>query len=218
MEGKDNEFSEEYLMKWNAYFYPETNVFINKLGITDYDELKKADAELSFQRLVELAHNPLPGNFDKQHLLAIHYYLFQDLYDWAGKYRTVYMAKNNSYFAPVESIDLYLDDAFNLMSEEIKVVSSLDDLVIFLAKYYVILLNIHPFREGNGRTISEFFSEYVLAKSINLPGGPYELDWDEVDEDALEQAMVLARAFKGPIEAEFRKALKRLSFDENKTI
>lgn len=38
MEGKDNEFSEEYLMKWNAYFYPETNVFINKLGITDYDE------------------------------------------------------------------------------------------------------------------------------------------------------------------------------------
>lgn len=58
----------------------------------------------------------------------------------------------------------------------------------------------------------------MLAKSINLPVGPYELDWDEVDEDTLEQAMVLARAFKGLIEAEFRKALKHLSFDENKTI
>ena len=56
---------------------------------------------------------------NKKHLMDIHRYLFQDLYDWAGEYRTIYMAKNSSYFADVKDIDLYLDDAFDLMEKEI---------------------------------------------------------------------------------------------------
>lgn len=209
-----NEYSEEYMREWNKYFYPNTNVLINKLNITDLDELHQVDAELSFKRMLELSHTPYSGEFNKRRLLSIHGYLFQDLYDWAGQYRTVYMGKNSSYFAAVSDIDSYLDDTFKLMDEELKVIHSYQEFVSYLARYYVILLNIHPFREGNGRTIKQFFTEFVLAKSKEVLGDEYELNWGNMDFDALERAMVLARTFKGPIEAEFMKALVKVEKKE----
>ena len=207
---KNEIFSEDYLKEWDSYFYPNSNVLKNKLDIRDYDELKKVESEYTFRRLVELRENPLPLNFDKKHLIKIHEYLFQDLYDWAGKYRTVYMAKNSSYFAEVDSIDIYLDDAFSLMQEEIKQVNGYHELISFLAKYFVILLNIHPFREGNGRCIKEFLTEYIEVKSVERLGTAYTMEWGNIDGVRLEEAMVLARAFKGPIEQEFMKALVKV--------
>ena len=202
-----NEFSKEYLEEWNKYFYPNSEVFINKLNITDLEELRLKDAELSLLRMTELSKQKYKGDFNKQRLLNIHGYLFQDLYEWAGKYRTVYMGKNSSYFASVQDIDSYLDSTFELMDNEVKSIHSYYEFISFIVKYYVILLNIHPFREGNGRTIKHFFTEYVLAKSKSVLGEQYELNWGNMDFDALEQAMVLARTFKGPLEAEFMKAL-----------
>lgn len=203
----EKQFSEEDLNKWNEYFYPDSNVFKNKLNIHDYNELKEKDAELSFKRLVELREKPIEGNFDKEHFIKIHKYIFQDLYEWAGEYRTIYMSKNNSYFAPVDMIDLYLEDAFKLMKEEIKEVNSYQSMITFLTNYLVILLNIHPFREGNGRTIKEFLTELVENKSKELLNEEYTLNWGNTSSLKLEEAMVLARAFKGPIEQELMKAL-----------
>lgn len=203
----EEQFSEEYLNKWNEYFYPNSNVFKNKLNIYDYNELKAKDAELSFERLVELREKSIKGNFDKEHFIKIHKYIFQDLYEWAGEYRTVYMAKNNSYFAPVNMIDIYLEDAFKLMKEEIKEVNSYQSMITFLTNYLVILLNIHPFREGNGRTIKEFLTELVENKSKELLNEEYTLNWGNTSSLKLEEAMRLARAFKGPIEQELMKAL-----------
>ena len=56
-------------IKWMEYFYPGTKVLRNNLGIKDSDELKKAEATMSFDRLVELQDNPIKGNFDKEHLI-----------------------------------------------------------------------------------------------------------------------------------------------------
>ena len=75
-----------------------------------------------------------------------------------------------------------------------------------VAEYYITLLNIHPFREGNGRTIREFLSEFVVAKSKELGLGEYELDWSLVDEDAINAAIPLARVIRSPIEYEIIKA------------
>ena len=69
------------------------------------------------------------------------------------------------------------------------------------------MLNIHPFREGNGRAIREFLREFVEEKTPSLPTGPLELDFTVMDGEKINQAMVLARAFRGPIEEEFLKAL-----------
>ena len=186
------EFSEEYLRLWEEYLYPGTNTLKNKLGITDYEELKEKEAEISFEKLVDLYEHP---------------YIFSDLYDWAGEYRTVYMSKNHSYFAAVEMIDEYLEEDLKMMNEEIKKVFYLPELASFLAAYYVYLLNIHPFREGNGRAIREFLREFVEEKTPSLPTGPLELDFTVMDGEKINQAMVLARAFRGPIEEEFLKAL-----------
>ncbi len=202
-----NDYDEEYLRLWNSYFYPGTETFKNKLGILDPLELHEKEKEISFEKLVELYENPIKGDFDKKHLCAIHHYLFSDLYDWAGQYRLVYMKKNVSYFASVDRIDIYLEEELKRMNEEIKYVQFEPNLAYFLAKYYVTLINIHPFREGNGRTIREFLRQFVLEKTPSLPCGAMELDFTKINAEKLEKAMAYSQIIRGPIEIEFLNAL-----------
>ena len=82
---------EENDRNWNEYFIEGTNVLKNNLGITDKEELKEKEAEITFKKLIELHENPLDLGYGKEQFKAIHYYLFSDIYPFAGKYRTVYM-------------------------------------------------------------------------------------------------------------------------------
>ena len=177
-------FPKEYLDRWDSYFYPNTDVFINKLGIKDYYELKEKETEISFEKLVELYENPIVGNFDKAHLCAIHKYIFGELYDWAGKYRIVGMTKQTPFVDPGQ-IDMYLDFELTKMNQESEHINSKEDLVILLTTYFIELMNIHPFREGNGRAGREFFREFVLEKSKKLSSGPLELDWTQIDGEVI---------------------------------
>ena len=192
---------------WNEYFYSNTNVFINKLGIKDEEQLYKIETELSFNRLVQLNENPVNGSFDKSHLCYIHWYLFQDLYDWAGRFRKVNIAKNHSNFTDYKDVSTYLDYELKLMNEDFKTIINKDMLASFLAEYYVILLDIHPFREGNGRAIREFLREFVLVKCKEYGLGSYELDWSKVNGDIINEAIVNSKMFRSPIEMELNKAL-----------
>ncbi len=214
---EDRIFPKEYEEAWNAYFYPGTETFINKLDIHDAKELAKKEAELTFERLVELHENPIEGNFDKRHLLLIHNYLFQDLYDWAGQYRTVFMSKMRTYFAPVDSIDRYLESDLNDLNESVKNVYGIEMFVSLIADYYIALLNIHPFREGNGRAIREFLREFVIAKSKEIGLGAYDLDWSLVNEKAINEAIPFSRVIKSPIENEIRKAIVPIEQEERHT-
>lgn len=193
--------------KWDAYFIDGTNILKNKLGITKEEELKKVDANISFKNLLDLYVNPIEGSFDKNHLCAIHKKLFGDLYPFAGKYRTVYMQKGNSSFVGENDIDWRLDITLNQMNEDIKKVKSIDYYAIFLANYYNELIVIHPFREGNGRTIREFLREFVNAKNELLPIIDLELDWSLVNKDNLLTGIRQAFFSKSLLELEFKKAL-----------
>ena len=193
---------QDYDKKWNDYFIEGTNVFKNKLGITDYDELKNKEAEITFEKLVELYKKPINGNFDKKHLCAIHEYLFGDIYPFAGKYRTVYMQKNNSYFTGEDDIDHHLNIVLKEMHDEFSRCQTFSDYTTFLAEYYYDLLVIHPFREGNGRTIREFIREFV---SVNIPD--YNLDWSLVNKDNLDEGIKYAFFTKTLIIDEFSKSL-----------
>lgn len=104
---------------WDSYFYPNTQTLINKLGITDHDELKEKEAEISFEKLVELYEHPIEGNFDEEHLRKIHKYIFEELYDWAGEYRYVDMQKQTG-FTEYQNISKYLNGELRLMHEELK--------------------------------------------------------------------------------------------------
>ena len=77
-------------IRWAAYFYPNTEVLINKFDITEKKDLREKEIECSFNRLVELIDNPIVGDFDAFHLRQIHEYLFQDIYYFAGQYRKIW--------------------------------------------------------------------------------------------------------------------------------
>ena len=201
---------------WNAYFYEGTDVLKNKLGITSYQELKEKEIEVTFERLLELQVNPIEMDFDENHLRAIHFYLFQDIYPFAGEYRTVYMEKNNSYFAAVNDIPIRLKDTLTQMKEEEKYITSRYSFASHLASYYVELLQIHPFREGNGRTIREFIREYANEKSKKLSFGEVEFSWNLVDQKALQENIDKAVAFHSSIELEFQKALQSKNINKQK--
>lgn len=79
----------------SKYCYPNSEVLKNKLNITDKDDLFEAEKELTAIRLRELQENPVKGKYDFEHLKNIHKYIFQDVYEWAGKERTVEIGKGN---------------------------------------------------------------------------------------------------------------------------
>ncbi len=77
----------------DPYLYDDSDVLKNKLNITDQDRLEEAEADYVVYRLKDLAINPLQGDYQVEHLLKMHEYLFQDLYDWAGKTRIISIYK-----------------------------------------------------------------------------------------------------------------------------
>lgn len=201
-------FDSEYEKKWNDYLVEGTsNVLKNNFGITNYDELLLKEADICAKKLFELHVNPVEGEFDTKHLKAIHKYLFEEIYPFAGEFRNVYMGKNGSYFSPVDEIEESLKVAFIEFSEQLSKVQTKSDYNTLLVDMYIILLNIHPFREGNGRTIREFIREYANSKSKDLSIGEFEFNWSNVNIELLEESIRYARAFRSCFEIEFDKAL-----------
>ncbi len=138
------------------YCYPDSEVLKNKLNIRDKDELFEAEKKLTFARLQKLQSEPVKGNFDFAHLKAIHKYIFQDLYDWAGKERTVDIGKGNL-FCTVPYIQEYAESVFNKYHSQCYAnKDNFKDFIRVFADNYGDLNALHPFREGNGRAQREF--------------------------------------------------------------
>ena len=199
---------------WEDYFYPGTKVLKNNLGIMDASLLREKEIELTFARQVELIENPIEGNFDAEHLKNIHYYLFQDVYPFAGKYRIVNIEKNHYSFADYQLISQKIDEELLLMHQDSQTISSKYEFACHLARYYVELLAIHPFREGNGRSIREFIREYAIEQSKKYSFGPCDFLWSNVDTNTINETIQFSLAYRSFIELQFLKALVSLSFDE----
>lgn len=196
-------------INWENYFIPGTNVLKNNFGITDYEYLKEIETEITANKLFELYVTPIELNFDEEHLKAIHKHLFSTLYHFGGEYRNVYMQKNNSYFAPVDEIDIRLKETFKYVNEKIVNTHTKYDFACLLAELYVLLLHIHPFREGNGRSIREFIREFANEKSKNFEFGPLNFNWSNVDGEVIYSIIDKSLAFRSAIELEFLNALEQ---------
>ena len=205
---------EKNLDNWESYFYAGTNVLKNHLGITDASLLCEKEIELTFARQVELIENPIEGDFDAEHLKNIHYYLFQDIYPFAGQYRIVNIEKNHYGFADYRVIQEKLDRELELMHQSSHAISSKYEFACHLARYYSELLAIHPFREGNGRSIREFIREYAIEQSKKYSFGPCDFLWSNVNIEALNENIQFSLAYRSFIELQFLNALVPLSFDE----
>ena len=101
----------------SKYCYEGTDILINKLNIKDDDKLFEVERKLTALRLKDLYKKPIKGYFDLAHLQAIHRFLFQDLYDWAGEIRDVDIAKSNL-FCLTQFIHSFANDIFTGLKKE----------------------------------------------------------------------------------------------------
>ncbi|MBQ3625942.1 MAG: Fic family protein [Synergistaceae bacterium] len=142
----------------------------NKLGLTDTVELARAEEKISKTKALKLFESGFlnsltPGTF--QSLAEIHKFLFEDIYDFAGKVRHVNIAKFNFRFVPA----IYLDDALKQIEKMPQ--NNFDEII---DKY--IEMNIaHPFREGNGRSM-RIWLDLILKSALNLV-----IDWSLVNKE-----------------------------------
>ena len=154
----------------SKYCYPDSGTLINKLNLRDPDELCNAEMELALIRLLELQMKPIKGNFGFDHLKSIHRYIFQDIYEWAGKVRTVEIGKGNI-FCTTRYISDYARTVFGSYYPKCyEARNDRDSFIRTLADNYGDLNALHPFREGNGRAQREF------ARCVCLECG-YFIDW-----------------------------------------
>lgn len=144
------------------YCYPNSDVLVNKLDIRDMDKLHDFERRLTMLRLSELLDKPVIGKFDFEHLQSIHGYIFQDVYEWAGKVRTVDIAKENM-FCNVKYIESQAEIIFRGLKSENYLVGLAEEVFIKRLAYYFSEINaLHPFREGNGRSQREFIRSLAL--------------------------------------------------------
>ncbi|MCX6728199.1 MAG: Fic family protein [Candidatus Saccharibacteria bacterium] len=175
-----------YQLDNDPYIDPQTGTLRNLFGAKDFKTLSQIEAEITVAVIATLNDHPISGEFDLEHLQAIHKRMFASIYDWAGKLRTVEMAKDNTRFAPIE----YLAQAAKSLFDELKSEKYLDNLddkkyVARFAHYYSEVNLLHPFREGNGRAERVFFS--LLAQRSGR-----HVAWDQLDPGKAIQACIVA--------------------------
>ena len=175
-----------YTTTQSIYCYPDSNVLKNKLNIRDNKLLKTAEEEITLIKQMELLKNPIKGNFSKAHLMNIHKFIFEDIYSFAGKIRREQISKADTMFYPPNLIDRELDKVFAKIKDKNMLKETDKEKVFDNLAYVMAELNIiHPFREGNGRTIREFIR--MMAKRLN-----YDLNWGNMDKDELLKASILS--------------------------
>lgn len=145
----------------DPYIDPRTGILRNKRGLATQKELDDFESEKTRVRLLELAANPLPGKFDAEHFQAVHAYIFQDVYDWAGEPRIINAPKiegsRATHFTHHEDIDTQLHSVFDRLTAEGPLRGlTREQFVVKGTALLGDLNHIHSFREGNGRAQKSF--------------------------------------------------------------
>ncbi len=160
----------------DPYLYENTGILKNKLDIKSQKELDDAEADYVVYRLKDLVLNPIPGEYNTEHFLKMHHFIFQDLYEWAGESRIIAIYKEEDilggmsieYSEPFDIVKDVHDVLADMRAKQWKHFNRVEVAKEFcdsLAR----LWKIHPFREGNTRTTVTFCCQYAdkLGLKIN---------------------------------------------------
>ncbi|SOD72905.1 cell filamentation protein [Jatrophihabitans sp. GAS493] len=196
---------------WEDYLYPANEfgvqVLRNKLGLREFAAWHDAERQLTVLRAQELIGRPelVPRTFDVGHWKAIHRQIFQDVYEWAGEFRTVNISKAElvdgedgklkqqfNPFAPSDELEGYADAVLgHVRAADMFAGRDRAGVVDGLAESLTWMNRLHPFREGNGRT------QRILAEHIADHAG-YLLDWYRISPE--DQNRVMAQSYHDDIE------------------
>lgn len=178
--------------------YRGTDVLVNRYDVRDPDLLKAMEYKFAVARELELAVKPLDNRFDFDSLKAIHRHVFQDTYDWAGETRDLDFAKRNKATGMVNRYTQLTDmprkieefNQFIAKNNQLKDLKKPEFIRLF-AEVQIRLNELHPFREGNGRSTRIFMAS--LARDAG-----YEFDISLVDADKWNLASHLSLAQHDP--------------------
>jgi cell filamentation protein len=166
----------------HPYCYPGTDVYRNKENIRDRDELEQLECLASARRLETLSHH-LPITVDGYR--EIHRYMLQDVYDWAGEYRTVTTGRGAP-FCKAEFIAAEMDKRFAAINAGNNLHGlTPEQFAVRAAEHSCELNAIHPFLDGNGRTQRAFLE--VLAEQAG-----HRIDLARIDPDAWNEASTVS--------------------------
>lgn len=152
----------------------------NKLNIVDPKELEKKERKITSLKVYEISERKnIKRTYDINHLKNIHKKIFEDIYEWAGKIRNVDIAKGNTLFCKAINIENYAENIFSeIKRKNFFINCSKEDLAYNLAKTFLDLNALHPFREGNGRTQREFIRELTEDRG-------YIIDFDKISKEKM---------------------------------
>lgn len=187
----------------DPYCYKGTDTLKNKLGIRDAATLESFELEMTTLR----AKEPLPtGSFDPRHYRRVHHHLFQDIYPWAGKYRTVRTSKGGNPFCFPENIASAMDKLFKELADSTAFTTDDPDQFVGDIAHFLAELNAaHPFREGNGRSQLSFIDMIGAHVGFNFA-------FERVKRDTFLPAMIASYAGDlGPLKQELAGLLRAAS-------
>lgn len=194
---------------WEDYYDENNKCLKNLLEIYNYEDLNNAERLISAKNLSNLYKNDLGCDFSSFRLQLINHLLFSEIYEWAGNFRTVNLSKNGRDFCDYKLIESKLNFILKESNDLLLNCDNDYELASIIAKLYYVLLEIHPFREGNGRTIREFIREYLLNRGYNI-------DYNLIDKDI--EAFALINGFGTAsmfLTSEFYKAISPIKKDVN---
>lgn len=159
----------------DPYVYPDTNILKNLANVQDEEELSCMEAEYTSLRLAELVIKESASCFDFAALCAMHHYIFQDVYEWAGEIRVINIEKSEP---ALGGISIEYSDCFDIEEDAAFVLSemnayhwdkaSIEEAAVVFSKYLSELWKVHPYREGNTRTIITFCSQFIESKGFYI--------------------------------------------------
>lgn len=184
----------------DAYCYPGSDTLRNRLGITDPDWLEQAEREISALEAQSVEFREPP--YDLPYLQMLHRQLFGELYDWAGKIRTIDISKQQTRFCTASRIVPEAEKIFfGLSRQHYWVGLTRTELVAEAARTYADLNMIHPFREGNGR------AQRILFEHMIVNCG-YAIGWDSITrEEWLAANIAGVYCDYGPMTALFERCI-----------
>lgn len=159
----------------DPYLIPDTNILQNKLGITDRKLLEQAEADITYLKLLDIDAQFEKTSLDYEIFLAVHKYIFDDLYEWAGQIRTIDIYKEEDFlggvsltYGNVSSIEFQSAKIINELNKIEWSEFSVEETILSFSDLIARLWLIHPFREGNTRTVMRFAGLFANAKGFPL--------------------------------------------------
>lgn len=194
---------DKYGSTQDRYCYPDSDVLINLLDIRDAKLLAQAEAEFTAERYRTYQAPELTlVDFDPSHLKHLHYYLFQDIYDWAGQFRDVDIAKGTTRFCTWSRIEPEASKLFQTIPD-LGSINTTEKLIPKVADLFCEINLLHPFREGNGRVQRFFFEEMLFALG-------YEVSWPRIpQQDWIDANIAGVNLDISPLVAIFSRAISK---------